>query len=117
MPAIVAFNAGNLLPVAQTYRVLDPDRPIYIAGDDDRQRAADLDAQGRPTVNVGRLKADEAAAAIGAQAVFPAFPPGGTGTDWNDLAQMQGHSYAASIFRHGRCGPRADRSRFGRGPR
>jgi hypothetical protein len=39
MPAIVAFNAGNLLPVAQTYRALYPDRAIYIAGDDDRPRA------------------------------------------------------------------------------
>jgi phage/plasmid primase-like uncharacterized protein len=32
MPAIVAFNAGNLVPVAQTYRALDTDRIIYIAG-------------------------------------------------------------------------------------
>ena len=32
MPAIVAFNAGNLLAVAQTYRALDPDRVIVIAG-------------------------------------------------------------------------------------
>ncbi len=39
LPAVVAFNAGNLLPVAQTYRTLDPDRTIYIAGDDDQQRA------------------------------------------------------------------------------
>ena len=31
-PAIVAFNAGNLVPVAQTYRALDTDRIIYIAG-------------------------------------------------------------------------------------
>ncbi len=50
MPIIVAFNASNLLPVAQTYRTLDADRVIYIAGDDDRQRAAELDAQGRPKV-------------------------------------------------------------------
>ena len=99
MPAIVAFNAGNLLPVAQTYRALDPDRAIYIAGDDDRQRASELDAQGRPKVNVGRVKAEEAAAAIGGQAVFPAFAPGMDGTDWNDLAQMQGRPYASDMLR------------------
>ena len=99
MPAIVAFNAGNLLPVAQTYRALDPDRVIYIAGDDDRQRAAELDGQGRPKVNVGRVKAEEAALAIGSQAVFPSFAPGSDGTDWNDLAQMQGRGNAASNLR------------------
>ncbi len=99
MPAIVAFNAGNLLPVAQTYRALNPDRVIYIAGDDDRQRAAELDGQGRPKVNVGRVKAEEAAAAIGSQAVFPSFAPGLDGTDWNDLAQMQGRGAAASALR------------------
>ena len=99
MPAIVAFNAGNLLPVAQTYRALNPDRVIYIAGDDDRQRTAELDGQGRPKVNVGRVKAEEAAVAIEGQAVFPSFSPGSGGTDWNDLAQMQGRGAAASILR------------------
>ena len=100
MPAIVAFNAGNLLPVAQTYRALYPDRAIYIAGDDDRQRAAELDGQGRLKVNVGRVKAEEAAAAIGGQAVFPSFAADGVGTDWNDLAQTQGRPFAANMLRH-----------------
>ncbi|OYV28222.1 MAG: hypothetical protein B7Z81_15955, partial [Acidocella sp. 20-61-6] len=100
MPVIAAFNAGNLLRVAQTYRALDPDRTIYIAGDDDRQRAAELDAQGRPKVNVGRVKAEEAAAAIGGQVVFPDFASGVNGTDWNDLAQMQGRPHATDMLRH-----------------
>ena len=100
MPAIVAFNAGNLLPVAQTYRAIDPDRVIYIAGDDDRQRSTELDTQGRPKVNVGRVKAEEAAAAIGGQAVFPNFALGGDGTDWNDLAQTRGRPLAADVLRH-----------------
>lgn len=100
MPAIVAFNAGNLLPVAQTYRARNPDRLIYIAGDDDWQRAAELDSQGRPKVNVGRVKAEEAAALIGGQAVFPDFTPSMNGTDWNDLAQMQGRPHAVDMLRH-----------------
>ena len=95
MPAIVAFNAGNLLPVAQTYRNLYPDRAIYIAGDDDKQRETELDKQGRPKINVGRVKAEEAAAAIGGQALFPTFAPGIQGTDWNDLAQAIGRPWAA----------------------
>lgn len=99
MPAIVAFNAGNLLQVAQTYRALYPDRSIFIAGDDDRHREAELDANGRPKINVGRVKAEEAAAAIGSQAVFPIFPPDSAGTDWNDLAQTQGRLEAAGQLR------------------
>jgi antirestriction protein ArdC/phage/plasmid primase-like uncharacterized protein len=95
MSAIAAFTAGNLLPVAQTYRTLYPERDIYIAADDDWQRETELVGQGRPRVNVGRVKAEEAARAIGAQAVFPSFPAGIQGTDWNDLAQVLGIPQAA----------------------
>ena len=93
MPAIVAFNAGNLLSVAQTYRGIYPDRAICIAGDDDRQRTFELDPQGRPKVNVGRVKAEEAAAAIDGQALFPSFPLNAVGSDWNDLNRYQGGEY------------------------
>ena len=99
LPAIVAFNAGNLRPVAEAYRALDPTRAIYIAGDDDKHREAERDGQGRPKVNVGRAKAEEAAAAIGGQAVFPIFPDNTQGTDWNDLAKAQGHAQAAAQLR------------------
>jgi len=50
-------------------------------------------------VNVGRVKAEEAAVAIGGQAVFPDFAPGWNGTDWNDLAQMGGRPFAANVLR------------------
>ena len=99
LPAIVAFNAGNLLPVAQAVWGLDAERAIYIAGDDDRHRAAERDGPGRPKVNVGRVKAEEAAAAIGGQAVFPNFPDNAPGTDWNDLAKVQGRAQAAAQLR------------------
>ncbi len=99
LPAIVAFNAGNLRPVAEVYRALDPTRAIYVAGDDDKHREAERDGQGRPKVNVGRVKAEEAAAAIGGQAVFPDFPDNTPGTDWNDLAKAQGRTQAAAQLR------------------
>jgi phage/plasmid primase-like uncharacterized protein len=99
MPAIVAFNAGNLLPVALTYRGLYSDRAIYIAGDNDWQRETERDAQGRLKINVGRVKAEEAAAAIAGQAVLPVFPRDSLGTDWNDLARAQGRTEAAGQFR------------------
>jgi len=45
-PAIVAFNAGNLMPIARTYRQLFPEREIHIAGDNDHGR----EAEGKPNV-------------------------------------------------------------------
>lgn len=88
MPAIVAFNAGNLLPVAQTYRQLHPERPIYIAGDNDHRR----EAEGKP--NVGREKAEEAANTVGGFALLPVFAEQDAGSDWNDLARGQGMDIA-----------------------
>jgi phage/plasmid primase-like uncharacterized protein len=92
MPAIVAFNAGNLMSVAQTYRQLHPDRPIYIAGDNDHRR----EAEGKP--NVGREKAEEAAAAIGGFVVLPYFAERDAGSDWNDLARGQGREAMRQQF-------------------
>lgn len=89
-PAIVAFNAGNLPRVAEIYRGRFPERVILIAGDDDRHQAGEIGPDGRPKRNVGREKAEEAAAAVGGQAVFPVFPEGDKGTDWNDLERSQG---------------------------
>lgn len=82
--AIAAFNAGNLSKVALAYRGRFPDRVICLAGDNDHAK----EAEGKP--NVGREKAEAAAAAIGGHALVPAFPTGAKGSDWNDLAQSQG---------------------------
>lgn len=97
-PAIVAFNAGNLPSVAQAYRDCLPERPIYIAGDDDRHNEGEIGPDGRPKRNVGREKAEEAATAIGGQAIFPVFPAGDRGTDWNDLVQSQGKKYVRILL-------------------
>ena len=88
--AVVAFNAGNLAKVAEAYRERFPDRAIYVAGDTDHER----EAEGKP--NVGRIKAEEAAAAISGRAMFPVFPDGVRGSDWNDLAQSLGRDNARS---------------------
>ena len=84
MPAIVAFNAGNLIHVAETYRRLYPDRAIYIAGDNDHRR----EAQGKP--NVGSEKAEQAAATIDGFVMLPNFTEDDFGSDWNDLMRSQG---------------------------
>jgi putative DNA primase/helicase len=92
MPAVVAFNAGNLAAVARACRARYPERTIYIAGDNDHQR----DAEGKP--NVGREKAEQAAVAIGGFALLPAFAAHDRGSDWNDLARSEGRDAARRQF-------------------
>jgi len=91
-PVVVAFNAGNLMPVARTYRQLFPERAIYVAGDNDHRR----EAEGKP--NVGREKAEQAAAAIGGFAMLPSFPDDDLGSDWNDLTRAQSTDTAREQF-------------------
>lgn len=94
MLTVATFNAGNLMAVAEEHRRRYPNRLIFAAGDDDKKRGAELDEQRQPKVNVDRVKAEETAAAISGHAVFPTFPAGTPGTDWNDLAQAIGRRRA-----------------------
>ena len=95
MPTIVAFTAGNLEPVALTYRSIYPERGIYIAADNDHRR----EAEGKP--NVGREKAEQAAQAIGGNVLLPRFSGTDAGSDWNDLAQSQGKQAALTQLAEG----------------
>lgn len=81
-PAVIAFNATNLLPVARAIRRLNPRKEVLICGDDDRW------TEGNP----GRTKARAAALAVGAKLLLPDF----TGldlnsrpTDFNDLYRLK----------------------------
>lgn len=71
----VAFNAGNLKPVAEAIRAKLPDIDIIIAADDDRN------TDGNP----GITKAEDAAQATGAKVATPGQPG-----DFNDLAKAAG---------------------------
>lgn len=80
----VAFDCGNLLPVAERIKAEYPGSKIVFCADND------IVTEGNP----GLTKAREAAAAVGAAVVFPAFgqsssngkPP----TDFNDLRLLEG---------------------------
>ncbi|MDP3424968.1 MAG: DUF3987 domain-containing protein [Burkholderiaceae bacterium] len=78
----VAFNAGNLLPVAQALRAKYPDLKIIVAADDD------VGTSGNP----GLTKSTEAALAVGGWLAVPDFgadrPDGAS--DMNDLHQIAG---------------------------
>ncbi len=67
---VAAFDAGNLKAVAVDLHDKYPDKPVIVVGDDDRQLVL---TQG---INSGKEKAQEAAKAVGGQAIFPVFAPG-----------------------------------------
>ncbi len=86
-PVAVAFNAGNLLPVAQFFRKEYPDRRIIMAADNDQWGDS----------NIGVAKASSAAHAIGAYMAVPRFKVVETKpTDFNDLAQLEGQDAVIS---------------------
>jgi len=73
----VAFNAGNLKPVAKAIRSKLPDVEIVIAGDNDKS-------------GTGQKKAQAAADAVGGKVALPVFADDESGTDWNDYAAIHG---------------------------
>jgi antirestriction protein ArdC/phage/plasmid primase-like uncharacterized protein len=90
-PVFVAFDAGNLAPVAQTVRALYPQANLVIAADNDWQMQA---MTGR---NPGLEKAAKAAELVGARVIYPAQSDfDQVGSDFNDLALQKGFN-AASV--------------------
>jgi putative DNA primase/helicase len=78
---VVAFNAGNLQPVAAKIRAALPDAVLIIGADDDFQ------TEGNP----GRASAYAAALAVGATIATPLWAgERGRGTDFNDLHAAEG---------------------------
>nr|WP_227012125.1 toprim domain-containing protein [Duganella sp. FT27W] len=67
---VSAFDAGNLAQVARALHNKFPDKPVVIAGDDDRHLVATQGA------NPGRTKAEEAASLVGGKVLLPIFAPG-----------------------------------------
>ena len=78
----VAFDSGNLEPVAKSLRKLYPDAVLIVAADDDNLTAG----------NPGRTAAAGAAKAVGGVVVVPMFPADrpDKATDFNDLHQLAG---------------------------
>jgi len=77
----VAFNSGNLLPVAETLKAKHPEFIFIIAADND------VDTEGNP----GLSKAREAALSIGARLIYPNFSDEQfIGTDFNDYLTQGG---------------------------
>lgn len=79
---LIAFDAYNILPVAEAARTRYPTSKIIIAGDNDQWTAG----------NPGVSKAQEAADKIGATMIYPQFDyeDKTRPTDWNDFARKNG---------------------------
>jgi len=81
-PVAVAFDSGNLQPVAEVLRAALPNALLVVCADDDHR------TEGNP----GLTLATSAAHAVGGLLATPAFPGtrGPGETDFNDLAQSAG---------------------------
>jgi len=75
LPVAVAFDSGNLVPVAKVLRQFLPTARICIAGDEDKE------TEKRIGKNPGRLKAEEAAKAVNGVWVVPEFAEAADGVD------------------------------------
>ncbi len=78
----VAFDAGNLMPVAKALRAKYPSAKIVLLADDDHRRLG----------NPGMTKARQAAMAVDGAVAVPEFGDSrpDDATDFNDLAQLAG---------------------------
>jgi len=78
---VVAFNSGNLAPVARKIRIALPEAKLIIAADDDFQ------TKGNPGITDARKTARE----VGALVAIPVWSSErGTGTDFNDVHLADG---------------------------
>ena len=85
LPVLVAFDAGNLLPVTQAYRSRYPFNPITVCADNDRKN----------DTNTGLTKAREVVATVpNVGLIVPQFPAGAPLhlSDFNDLSVLLGSS-------------------------
>ena len=77
-PVVAVLDSGNMMHVVTDFRQRNPDTPIVIAADNDRERER----------NVGVETANQVALSIGAKVVIPEFDIGQKGSDWNDLEHV-----------------------------
>lgn len=81
----VAFDCGNLGPVARALRANLPEAKLILCADDDWKTT-------KPVVNPGKTKAEDAAHAVNGLVALPEFgvDRGDKDTDFNDLQILRG---------------------------
>ena len=84
----VAFDAGNLEPVAKLLSKSQQDIQVIIAADNDHTKE----------LNVGLTKATQAAKELGLELVIPIFEAGKDGSDFNDMAAIDQEATKAALI-------------------
>ncbi|PHM70300.1 DUF927 domain-containing protein [Xenorhabdus sp. KJ12.1] len=95
---LAALDAGNLYSVAKTVRERWPDTKIILAADNDWHHPDELDKNGRPKVNIGKVSAEKAALAVNG---WVTLPPTEYKADWDDYRQQHGIEAAKQAFSNG----------------
>jgi phage/plasmid primase-like uncharacterized protein len=108
-PTVVAFDAGNLKPVAEAVRAAYPGRDLVIAADNDHANV---------NGNVGVRKAEEAAQAVKAVVAVPPLDAQEKAqglTDFNDLGQSRNKLWVRSAIDEALGQTRRQAADLGRG--
>ncbi|WP_211284327.1 toprim domain-containing protein, partial [Xenorhabdus stockiae] len=84
---LAALDAGNLLSVAKAIQERWPDTKIILAADNDWHHPGELDKNGKPKVNIGKISAEKAALAVNG---WVTLPPTEYKADWDDYRQQHG---------------------------
>ncbi|KER03325.1 DNA/RNA helicase, superfamily II [Photorhabdus temperata subsp. temperata Meg1] len=92
---LAAIDEGNLFAVAGHVRERWPDAKIILAADNDWHEKGELDNNGKPKKNVGRIAAEKAAKAING---WMTLPPTEHKADWDDYHQQHGIEAARQAF-------------------
>ncbi|MBD2806622.1 AAA family ATPase [Xenorhabdus sp. ZM] len=95
---LAALDEGNLFPVTKAVRERWPDAKIIIAADNDWHEPGELDKDGKPKKNVGKISAKKAAHAVKG---WLTLPPGNIKADWDDYRQQHGIEAAKQAFSKG----------------
>lgn len=90
LPVAVAFDAGNLSSVARAVQEAYVQASMFIMGDEDRSKDQ----------NIGRVKAEEAARAVGGRAIFPTSTKGKS-VDFNDMTRSKGAAAVKAVVESG----------------
>ncbi|MEQ1968162.1 primase-like DNA-binding domain-containing protein [Xenorhabdus nematophila] len=95
---LAAIDEGNLPTVAKQVRERWPDVKIILAADNDWHSPGELDNNGKPKKNVGKITAEKTAKAING---WIALPPTEHKADWDDYRQHHGIKAAKQVFSEG----------------
>jgi hypothetical protein len=93
IPVVAAFDARNLLHVAEEWKRRHPQIGVIVAGNNDHRR----EAEDKP--NAGKQAAMAATEAVGGVAMLRSFEPDDGGSDWNDVCKARGIDKACVQFR------------------